>query len=98
MLVHTVLMQLLPDTSRSDLDELSERVRELAEAVSGPGTYGIGPNVTEEPLDQGYSYGFFIRFADRDALNAYHVNPAHLTVSLTIRSLAETVLVFDLEV
>lgn len=97
MLVHTVLMKLIPGTTKSNLDELSDRVRELAEAVSGPGNYAGGSNVTEEPLDQGYSFGFLIRFSDRDALNAYHVNPAHLAVSLAIRAISETVLVFDLE-
>jgi hypothetical protein len=37
-----------------------------------------------------------LRFTDHAQLDAYHVNPAHLPVSLTIRDLANTVLVFDL--
>lgn len=96
MLVHTVLLKVRPGKTGPELDDLSFRVRELAEAVAGAQSCAIGPNVTEEPLDQGYDFGFVIRFPDRAALNAYHVNPAHLAVSLTIRDLAETILVFDI--
>jgi hypothetical protein len=97
MLVHTVLMKLLPGSARPELDDLSFRVRELADAVAGPMSCVIGPNVSDEALDQGYDFGFVICFPDRAALNTYHVNSAHLAVSLAIRALAETVLVFDME-
>jgi hypothetical protein len=96
MLVHTVLLQLRPDVTDHQLEGLAERLRDLASAASGPNSLAIGPNVTEEPLDQGYRFGFVIRFSDRGALDAYHVNPAHLAVRLAIRDLATTVLVFDI--
>ena len=63
--------------------------------VSGPDCCVIGPNVSEEPLSQGFEFGFVLRLADHAQLDAYHVNPAHLPVSLTIRDLSRTVLVFD---
>jgi hypothetical protein len=95
MLVHVVLMRLLPGESETALLDLADRVRALSDTVAGPGSCVVGPNVTEEPLSQGYELGFVLRFADHADLDAYHVNPAHLAISLAIRSLASTVLVFD---
>ena len=97
MLIHVVLMAVRPGASDAELSDLAGRVRELAETVAGPESCVVGPNVTEEPLAQGYDFGFVIRFPSRAALDAYLVNPAHFPVSLTIRDLADTVLVFDLD-
>jgi len=95
MLVHVVLMRLRPGISESALDELALRLSNLAELVAGPDCCIVGSNVTEEPLSQEFEFGFVLRFADHAQLDAYHVNPAHLPVSLTIRDLSRTVLVFD---
>jgi hypothetical protein len=96
MLVHVVLMRLRPGITESTLRELAHRVSDLAESVAGPNSCVVGPNVTEEPLSQEFEFGFVLRFAGHAELDAYHVNPAHLPVSLSIRDLARTVLGFDL--
>ena len=95
MLVHVVLMRLRAGISRASLGELARRVQDLAESVAGPNSCVVGPNVTEEPLSQEFEFGFALRFSSHAQLDAYHVNPAHLPVSLAIRDLARTVLVFD---
>jgi hypothetical protein len=95
MHVHVVLMRLRPGISELALGELARRVGDLAESVAGPASCVVGANVTEEPLSQEFEFGFVVRFAGHAQLDAYHVNPAHLPVSLTIRDLARTVLVFD---
>ena len=95
MLVHVVLMRLRPGISEFALGELARRVSALAESVAGPNSCVVGGNVTEEPLSQEFEFGFVVRFAGHAQLDAYHVNPAHLPVSLTIRDLSRTVLVFD---
>jgi hypothetical protein len=89
-------MRLRPGVSRAALAELARRVGELAESVAGPNSCVVGPNVTEEPLSQGFEFGFILKFASHAQLDAYHANPAHLPISLAIRDLARTVLVFDL--
>jgi hypothetical protein len=96
MVVHVVLMRLRPEISRSALDELARHLGDLAESVAGPNSYVVGPNITEEPLSQGFEFGFVMRFASLAELDAYHVNPAHLPISLAIRDVSRTVLVFDL--
>jgi hypothetical protein len=95
MLVHVVLMRLRPGISEATLDELGRRLRNLAESVAGADSCVVGANVSEEPLSQEFEFGFVLRFANHAQLDAYHVNPAHLAVSLTIRDLARTILVFD---
>jgi hypothetical protein len=95
MLVHVVLMRLRPGISGAALGELALRVGDLAEAVAGPNSCVVGPNVTAEPLSQEFEFGFVLRFAGHTQLDAYHTNPAHLPVSLTIRDLSRMVLVFD---
>jgi hypothetical protein len=95
MLVHVVLMRLRPEKSGTALSELARRVGDLAESVAGRDSCVVGPNVTEEPLSQEFEFGFVLRFTSYAQLDAYHVNPAHLPISLAIRDLARTVLVFD---
>ncbi len=95
MLVHVVLMRLHPGVSAKALTRLAAQVRGLAVSVAGQESCIVGVNVTEEPLSQDYEFGFVLRFASHAELDAYHVNPAHLAVSLAIRDLAHTVLVFD---
>ena len=95
MLIHVVLMRLRPGISEFALGELALRVSALAETVAGPNSCVVGANVTEEPLAQEFEFGFISRFAGHAQLDAYHTNPAHLPVSLAIRDLARTILVFD---
>lgn len=97
MLLHTVLIRPNAGVTESDLDALSRQTASIAERLCGAGNYDVGPNSTQEPLDQGYTFGFILRFAGRDALASYHADPEHLMLSQRIQELAETVLVFDLE-
>ncbi len=96
MLVHVVLIRLQPMVSETGLTDLADRVRDLAVTVAGPGSCVIGSNVTEEALSQEFEFGFVLTFASHRQLDTYHVNPAHLAVSLAIRDLARMVLVFDI--
>jgi hypothetical protein len=97
LLLHTVLIRPNSGATDSDFDALASQTAKLAERLCGTGNYDVGPNSTQEPLDQGYTFGFILRFADRAALAAYHSDPEHDLLSRRIQELAETVLVFDLE-
>lgn len=97
MLLHAVLIRPRTVVTESDLDALGQLTESVARRLCGDGNFDIGPNVTREPLDQGYSFGFVLRFRDRDALATYHGDPEHELLSQRIQSLADTVLVFDLE-
>jgi hypothetical protein len=95
MLVHVVLMRLRPGIPESALHELAHRVGDLAASMAGPDCCVVGANVTEEPLSQEFEFGFVVRLADHAHLDAYHINPAHLPISLAIQDVSRTVLVFD---
>lgn len=97
MLLHTVLIRPKAHITGPDFDALTLQTAKIAERLCGSGNYEVGPNTTQEPLDQGYQFGFILHFADRDALAAYHGDPEHELLSQRIQELAETVLVFDLE-
>lgn len=97
MLLHTVLIRPNAGATGGDLETLATQTAAIAERLCGPGNYDVGPNTTQEPLDQGFAFGFILRFADRAALAAYHGDPEHDLLSRRIQELAETVLVFDLE-
>src|SRR5829696_4037275 len=96
MLMHVVLMRLQPGVSSAALDDLARRVSRLTELVAGQDSCVVDPNVTGEPLSQEFEFGFVVRFAGHAELDAYHVNPAHQPISLAIRDVSHTVLVFDL--
>ena len=97
VLLHTVLVRPEPGASSADFDALTSQIVSIAERLCGSGNYDVGPNTTEEPLDQGYTFGFILRFQDRRALAGYHADPEHDILSRRIQELAETVLVFDLQ-
>ena len=95
MVVHVVLMRLRP--GYPGLRLMSSRAIWRSRGIGGrPDSCVVGPNITEEPLSQGFEFGFVLRFASHAELDAYHVNPAHLPISLAIRDVSRTVLVFDL--
>ena len=97
MLLHTVLIRPKSNVSDAELAGLAEQTESIAARLCGGGTYHVGPNSTQEPLDQGYAFGFILQFPDREALGAYHHDAEHDLLSKRIQELAETVLVFDLE-
>lgn len=97
MLLHIVLMQTRVPLADPRFDQLAGELRTLAGAIAGADSLTIGANVTEEPLAQGYDFGFIIRFHDREELRRYLADPAHTSISATIQALAQTILVFDLD-
>ncbi|MFT4036583.1 MAG: Dabb family protein [Thermomicrobiales bacterium] len=98
MIRHVVLIQ--PNSQATDdaLQSLGEQIERLAGRMCGDGAYVIGPNTTEEPLAQGYLFGFTMDFPDRQALATYHADPEHAEVASSIKALAASVLVFDFNV
>jgi len=78
-------------TSSSDRAATSVR-----DTVPGIVELSHGPSVSTEHLEQGYTYGLHVRFADAAARDAYLPHPAHRPLSDLITTYADAVLVFDL--
>jgi hypothetical protein len=82
-------------------DEVREQARVSArgfrDAIPGILSVVEGPSVSPEGLEEGFDYGFVIRFADAAARDAYLPDPVHLVLAELIGANAERVLVYDLE-
>lgn len=59
--------------------------------------YRYGPNVSPEGLNQGFTHGFVMTFADAAARDQYLVHPDHEKVKADYLPLLENVIVFDFE-
>ena len=96
MLMHVVLMRLRPGVSSAALDDLARRVSRRTESVAGQDSCVVGPNLTGEPFSKQVEFSFVARFADHAEFDAYHLNPAHKSISLEIRDVSHTAVVSDI--
>lgn len=94
---HIVLMKQKSDATEADLAELRSRVQELEHLVPGIESITFGPNVSIEPLTEGYTIGFIVQFSDSAARDAYLPHPDHQAVIPFVQSVVDSVLVFDLD-
>lgn len=95
-MLHVVLMRPRPSIEAAHVDELWLALRSLAHEIGGIEDVSCGENASPEGLDQGYTLGFVVRFADAAARDAYLPHPAHVAVIPLVQAVAEQVLVFDL--
>lgn len=94
MILHAVWLEPKPETTEEELLAVLERVKQLKELIPGIVDIQAGKNVNQ--FNQGYTYGFLMRFTDEEALKAYSPHPAHKAVSPELRRLCTTLLNFDL--
>jgi hypothetical protein len=95
--LHVVLLQPRPGIAGAAVTDLWEAMHGLSTAIDGVEHVACGPNTSPEPLAQGYTLGFVVRFANAAARDAYLPHPAHQAVVPLVQAVAERVLVFDLE-
>ncbi len=94
---HIVLVQWRADMPSALKEQARESARGFVDGI--PGTLSVveGPSVSPEGLEQGFDYGFVIRFADADARDAYLPHPVHRVLADLIGANAERVVVYDIE-
>jgi hypothetical protein len=94
---HVVLVQWQADVSAEVKEQARASARGFVDAI--PGTLSVveGPSVSPEGLEQGFDYGFVIRFADAAARDAYLPHPVHRVLGDLIGANAERVVVYDIE-
>jgi hypothetical protein len=95
-ILHVVLVTWAPSAPADLGERLDQAVRVALDGVPGLLEASHGPSVSTEGLEQGYTYGLCLRFADADALAGYLPHPAHRPLSDLIRTHADALLVFDL--
>ncbi len=93
---HIVLMKPKADATEADLDQIRSKILDLQRLVPGIESITFGPNLSIEPLTQGYTLGFIVQFTDAAARDAYLPHPDHQAVLPFVQPVVDSVLVFDL--
>lgn len=96
MIIHTLLLQPKPETTEEEMQAVLERVKALKEKI--PGIVDIHAGKNENVGNQIYTYGFVMRFIDREHLQAYFPHPEHKAVSPELRRLCTSLLNFDISI
>ncbi len=95
MITHIVLLHPKEGIPAREIHEVLEHVCALKETIPGIMEVQTGENLSGN--HQGYTYGFIMRFVDKDHLNAYAPHPAHQRVSGELVAMCHRILDFDLE-
>ena len=94
MIIHAVFLQLKPETTSEEIQAAMEHVKALQQKI--PGIIDIQAGENRNPNNQGYTYGFIMRFVDEAHLQAYFPHPEHRVVGAELRRLSSSLMNFDL--
>jgi hypothetical protein len=100
MLEHIVVLKLKPGVTLEQTQALLNGLVALQVSGAIPGMLEVtgGYNNSPEGRNQGFSYGFIVRFRDAAARDAYLPHPEHKKLGAAfVRPIAEEVFVFDYE-
>jgi hypothetical protein len=101
VITHCVFLRVRPEVSASDRAAALAAIAAVLPLVEGALDIAMGAEQGIEPLAQGFTDGFVIRFRDRAALAAYAAHPAHRAAGARLVSLCqggtEGLMVFDIE-
>jgi hypothetical protein len=95
MIMHVVLLQPKVGVSSEEVDAALRQVQALQAAI--PGIIDVQVGVNSSTNHRGYTYGFVMRFVDREHLTAYAPHPAHKVVSDALVRICKSIIDFDLE-
>lgn len=94
MLTHIVLLQPKSETTEEQITAALEHVKALQNTIAGIIEVQAGKNMSD--YNQGYTYGFVMRFIDAEHLEAYAPHPAHQIVSKELQSICQKIIDFDI--
>lgn len=95
MVTHVVLLQPKSETSENEIAAALEHVQALQDAILGIVDVQAGKNLSD--FNQGYTYGFVMKFVDAEHLKAYAPHPAHQSVSQELLHICQKIIDFDIE-
>ncbi|MCH8295069.1 Dabb family protein [Candidatus Poribacteria bacterium] len=98
MIEHIVLLKLKPDTTEQQVRTLTNALLKMADEIPGIEDISAGMNNSPEEKNNGFTYGFIVRFSDVAARDAYLPHPVHRQAAGEyLRPIVDDVLVFDYE-
>lgn len=95
---HIVLLKPKADADEQRIAALWAGIAGLQGLIPGIVSIRLGPNSSPEGLEQGFTLGFVVTFESAQARDGYLPHPDHIAVVPLVHAVAETVLVFDLDV
>lgn len=81
---HVVLMRLKPETSQEQIDQMFAALAGLHGKIPGLLDFSGGAYSSPEGLNQGFTHGFAMTFADAASRDAYLPHPDHEAVKQLI--------------
>jgi heme-degrading monooxygenase HmoA len=95
MITHVVMLNPKTEVSADKIERVLDQVRGLQKDIPGIIETRVGKNLSAN--HQGYTYGFVMRFVDKEHLKAYAPHPAHQVVSRELQAICESIIDFDIE-
>jgi hypothetical protein len=95
---HVVLFQWKPGTTQAKIDEAYRELAGLQGKIPGLQQFEGGPYSSPEGLNQSYTHGFIMTFADAATRDAYLPHPEHERVKAVIVPHLAGVVAFDFEI
>ena len=96
MLTHVVLLQPKPETTPEDIHAALKGIEDLRQHIPEILDLQIGPSLSIANKQGGYSYGFVMRFAGKEQLDIYAVNPIHLAAGAELNRVFRNIIDFDI--
>jgi heme-degrading monooxygenase HmoA len=95
MITHVVMLNPKTEVSADMIERVLDQVRGLQKDIPGIIETRVGKNLSAN--HQGYTYGFVMRFVNKEHLKAYAPHPAHQVVSRELQAICESIIDFDIE-
>ena len=95
MITHVVLLQPKAEVPENEIATVLDHVQALQNTIARIIDVQVGKNMSN--YNQGYTYGFVMRFVDAKHLKAYAPHPTHRLVSKELQHISQKIIDFDIE-
>jgi Stress responsive A/B Barrel Domain len=95
MVTHVVLLQPKPEVPGNEITTALVHVQALQDTIPVIVDVRVGKNMSN--YNQGYTYGFVMKFVDVEHLKLYALHPAHQIVSQELQRICQKIIDFDIE-
>lgn len=96
MLTHVVLLQPKPEATPEDIHTALKGIEDLRQHIPEILDLQIGPSLSSENKQRGYSYGFVMHFASKEQLDLYAVHPIHRAAGAELKRVFTNIIDFDI--
>jgi hypothetical protein len=96
MLTHVVLLQPRSEATLEDIHTALKGIEDLRQHIPEILDLQIGPSLSMQDKQRGYTYGFVMHFADKEQLDLYAVDPIHLAAGAELNRVFDNIIDFDI--